>query len=110
MEISVGGQKKCGCCSGRGSPDCGERREKERGRVEVHVGNCTRKNSSPKTLRKGEGRTTASFYKQQSAESEVLEVCDITRVASLGGFSSALWWRRRVETRKQVGRSKDPLG
>ena len=58
-------------------------REKEGGRerVKVCAGTFTRKTLPQNhSMGKGEGLTTASFYKQLSAEAEVSEVRTITRV------------------------------
>lgn len=54
------------------------------------AGKCTKILFSKPLLRKGEGLNTARFYKQKSMESEVSEVCTITRVMLDGLVGSPL--------------------
>ena len=69
------GEKELQVLQRGGSPDHEERNKRERKRVKMHAGNCTRK-TIPQNygLRNGEGLKNATFYKQWSIESEVSEV------------------------------------
>ena len=52
------------------------------------MGNCTRKTSTKPLTEEGKELNTPSFYKQRSTNSEVLEVCTISRIVP-GRFSGA---------------------
>lgn len=99
-----GGEKNC---TVKVSPDHGQRSMRERGRQNERCAGDYIRECLPQHhwLGKGEGLTTTSYYNQQSAKSEVLEACTISRVVLSGAPVG-----RRVETWGQAVCSEDLLG